>query len=73
MVDKTRLSSLISKEHPTEAVDYSAPSHPRGDGYQSPAGSSSDSAAAIGSYDWLDVAIGTDSEYSIADGHYGFC
>lgn len=62
VVGKTKLNSLISKEDPTEAVDFSAPFNPRGDGYQSPAGSSSGSAAAIASYDWLDVAIGTDSE-----------
>jgi Amidase len=51
VVGKTRLNSLISKEDPTEAVDYSAPFNPRGDGYQSPTGSSSGSAAAIASYD----------------------
>lgn len=62
VVGKTKLSSLISKEDPTEAVDFSAPFNPRGDGYQSPAGSSSGSGAAVASYDWLDVAIGTDSE-----------
>jgi hypothetical protein len=58
VVGKTRLTSLISKEDPTEAVDYSAPFNARGDGYQSP--------AAIGSYSWLDVAIGTDSEYQVS-------
>lgn len=63
VVAKTKLSSLISKEDPTEAVDFSAPFNPRGDGYQSPSGSSSGSAAAVASYDWLDAAIGTDSEY----------
>jgi Asp-tRNA(Asn)/Glu-tRNA(Gln) amidotransferase A subunit family amidase len=61
VVGKTKLNSLISKEDPTEAVDYSAPFNPRADGYQSPAGSSSGSAAAIAAYYWLDVAIGTDS------------
>lgn len=71
-MSKTRLSSLSSKEDPTEAVDYSAPLNPRGDGYQSPAGSSSSSAAAIGSFDWLDIAVGPNSQQSIADGHYGF-
>ncbi|KAI9733664.1 MAG: hypothetical protein M1834_003266 [Cirrosporium novae-zelandiae] len=60
----TKLSSLISREEPTEAVDYQAPFNPRGDGYQSPAGSSSGSAAAVAAYDWLDFAIGTDTSGS---------
>ncbi|UKZ82671.1 hypothetical protein TrVFT333_010465 [Trichoderma virens FT-333] len=33
----------------------------RADGYQSSGGSSSGSASAIAAYDWLDVAIGTDT------------
>lgn len=57
----TKLSSMIGKEEPTEATDYHAPFNPRGDGYQSPAGSSSGSAAAVATYDWLDFAIGTDT------------
>ena len=52
---------MIGKEEPTEAIDFPAPFNPRGDGYQSPAGSSSGSASAIAAYDWLDFAIGTDT------------
>jgi Asp-tRNA(Asn)/Glu-tRNA(Gln) amidotransferase A subunit family amidase len=44
-----------------EATDYHAPFNPRGDGYQSPAGSSSGSAAAIAAYDWLDFTIAEDT------------
>ena len=40
------------------AVDYQAPWNPRADQYQSPTGSSSGSAAAIASYEWLDFTIG---------------
>ena len=58
----TKCSSMISREDPTEAVDFQAPYNPRGDGYQSPVGSSSGSAAAIASYDWLDFTIGSDSK-----------
>ena len=72
VLGKTRMNSLISKEDPTEAVDYQAPFNPRGDGCHSPAGSSSGSAAAIASYDWLDVAIGTDSESCIIINHSCF-
>jgi len=61
IVGKTKLSSFAAREEPTECVDYPAPFNPRGDGYQSPAGSSSGSAVALASYDWLDFAIGSDS------------
>ncbi|KAF2160587.1 hypothetical protein M409DRAFT_70333 [Zasmidium cellare ATCC 36951] len=61
LVGTTKLSSMISWEEPSECMDYSAPFNPRGDNYQSPAGSSSGSAAAVAAYEWLDYAIGTDS------------
>lgn len=58
----TKCSSMISREDPVEAVDFQVPWNPRGDGYQSPVGSSSGSAAGIVSYDWLDFTIGSDSK-----------
>ncbi|KAJ4299616.1 hypothetical protein N0V90_004862 [Kalmusia sp. IMI 367209] len=61
VVGKTHLSSFAWKEEPTECIDYQAPFNPRADGYQSPAGSSSGSGAAIASYDWLDFTLGTDT------------
>lgn len=57
------MNSFGNWEEPTEYIDYQAPWNPRADKYQSPGGSSSGSAAAIASYDWLDIAIGTDSEW----------
>ncbi|MCJ1372983.1 hypothetical protein MMC20_004209, partial [Loxospora ochrophaea] len=60
----TKLSSLISREEPTEGIDYQIPFNPRGDGYQSPAGSSNGSAAAVAAYDWLDFSLGTDTSGS---------
>ncbi|OAL31268.1 hypothetical protein AYO20_08323 [Fonsecaea nubica] len=60
----TKISSMISREEPTEAIDYHAPFNPRADGYQSPAGSSSGSAAAIAAYDWLDLTIAEDTSGS---------
>ena len=45
--------------------DYSEPFNPRGDGYQSPSGSSSGSGAAIASYPWLDLTLGSDTGGSI--------
>lgn len=61
VVAMTKLSSMIGREEPTEATNYHAPFNPRGDGYQSSAGSSSGSAAAVATYDWLDFAFGTDT------------
>ena len=62
VVGKTKLSMLLSREEPAEAVDFQAPWNPRGDGYQAPGGSSNGSAAAVAAYDWLDIGIGTDSK-----------
>ncbi|KAJ0144642.1 putative DnaJ [Fusarium oxysporum f. sp. albedinis] len=55
------LSDNPTREEPVDAVDYSTALNPRGNGYQSPAGSSSGSAAAVAAYGWLDCAIGTDT------------
>ncbi|KAL9631985.1 MAG: hypothetical protein Q9164_005592 [Protoblastenia rupestris] len=62
IVGTTKLASFAATEEPIECVDFQAPWNPRADGYQSPAGSSSGSGAAIASYDWLDIAIGSDSK-----------
>ena len=57
-----KLASFAATEEPIEGVDFQAPWNPRADGYQSPAGSSSGSGAATASYDWVDIAIGSDSK-----------
>ena len=62
LLGKTHLSSFAWREEPTQCIDFQAPFNPRGDGYISPAASSSGSGAAIASYDWLDLTIGTDSK-----------
>ncbi|PGH34679.1 hypothetical protein GX50_02467 [[Emmonsia] crescens] len=62
---KAKMTSFGNWEEPTEYTDYQAPWNPRGDQYQSPGGSSSGSAAAVSSYDWLDIAIGTDTWGSV--------
>ncbi|KAK1573682.1 amidase signature domain-containing protein [Colletotrichum navitas] len=46
-------------------VDYHAPFNPRGDGYNDPSSSSSGAGASIASYDWLDIAVGSDTGGSI--------
>jgi Asp-tRNA(Asn)/Glu-tRNA(Gln) amidotransferase A subunit family amidase len=62
ILSKTKLNSFGVWEEPTEYIDYQAPWNPRADGYQSPGGSSSGSAVAIAAYDWIDIAIGSDSK-----------
>lgn len=63
VVGKTKMSPFGSWEAPMEYYnDYQAPWNPRADRFQSPGGGSSGSAAAVASYEWLDVALGTDSE-----------
>lgn len=62
----TKLAAFAATEEPIECVDYQAPWNPRADGYQSPAGSSSGSGVAVASYDWVDVAIGSDSKTSLS-------
>ncbi|KAG6360963.1 hypothetical protein INS49_012031 [Diaporthe citri] len=64
IVGLTKLSSMMAREEPMDAVDFQTAFNPRGDGYQSPAGSSHGSAAAVAAYDWLDCAIGTDTSGS---------
>jgi hypothetical protein len=65
-VGKAKLQAMIMREEPLEAVEFTAPFNPRGDGYQVPSGSSHGSAAGIGSYEWLDFSIGSDSSYLTA-------
>ena len=67
VVGTTKMASFAATEEPIECVDFQAPWNPRADGYQSPAGSSSGSGAAVASYPWLDIAIGSDSRCSHAN------
>ncbi|KAK0655616.1 amidase signature domain-containing protein [Cercophora newfieldiana] len=46
-------------------VDYHAPFNPRGDGYQQPSSSSSGAGASVAAYEWLDIAIGSDTGGSV--------
>nr|POE57829.1 cytochrome p450 3a40 [Quercus suber] len=57
-----KLGSLVTREEPTESVDYHAAFNPRGDGCQSAWSSSGRSGTAIAAYDWLDFTIASDSE-----------
>ncbi|RHZ70336.1 hypothetical protein CDV55_108201 [Aspergillus turcosus] len=61
VVGKVHLSSFAMMEHPTQSVDYQAPFNPRGDGYLITGGSSGGSAAAVAAYDWIDIAVCSDT------------
>lgn len=62
IVGKTKLNAMLIREETMECVDFLAPFNPRADGYQTSSGSSSGSCAALAGYEWLDMAIGSDSE-----------
>lgn len=70
VVGKTKLASFAATEEPVQCVDWPAPWNPRGDGYQSPAGSSSGSGAAAAAYGWVDVAVGSDSKCNSCPGEW---
>lgn len=66
IVGTQKLSQFANGEIPTaDWVDYHAPFNPRGDGYQDPATSSAGAGASVASYEWLDLAVGSDTGGSI--------
>ncbi|KAI6351943.1 hypothetical protein MCOR25_009659 [Pyricularia grisea] len=66
MIGLQKPSQFANGESPTaDWVDYHAPYNPRGDGYQDPSSSSSGAGASVASYDWLDIAVGSDTGGSI--------
>ena len=64
IVGKTKSVQFASGENARDWIDYQPSFTPRGDGYQDPGCSSTGSAAAMSSYDWMDLTIGSDSMYS---------
>ncbi|KAL4936356.1 hypothetical protein BDV06DRAFT_233459 [Aspergillus oleicola] len=68
IVGKMGTVQFANGDNPTaDWVDFHCPFNPRGDGYQSPGGSSSGPAAGIASYPWLDIAVGSDTGGSMRD------
>ncbi|KAJ3288017.1 hypothetical protein HK104_008360 [Borealophlyctis nickersoniae] len=62
VVGKVKTSQFANGESPTaDWVDFHSPFNPRGEGYQNPSSSSSGSGAAVASYPWLDIALGSDT------------
>ncbi|GAD92321.1 hypothetical protein PVAR5_0912 [Paecilomyces variotii No. 5] len=68
IVGKMGTVQFANGDNPTaDWVDFHCPFNPRGDGYQAPGGSSSGPGAGIASYDWLDIAVGSDTGGSMRD------
>ena len=66
MVGKQLTSQFANGESVTaDWVDYHSPFNPRGDGYQQTSSSSAGAGSSMGSYPWLDIAIGSDTGGSI--------
>ncbi|KAI7366578.1 amidase signature enzyme, partial [Hortaea werneckii] len=61
-VGKMGTVQFANGDSPTaDWVDLHCPFNPRADGYQDPSGSSTGPGAGIGAYDWLDIAVGSDT------------
>lgn len=65
LLGKLRCCQFGDGQDPLERLEEATPTNPRGDGFQKPSGSSSGSAAACASYDWLDFTVGTDTGGSV--------
>ncbi|KAE8423103.1 amidase signature domain-containing protein [Aspergillus pseudocaelatus] len=65
LVGKQKLAQFASGANPWDWTDGQAPFNPRGDGYLTCAASTSGGACSIAAYDWLDVAIGSDTGVSM--------
>ncbi|KAH7029078.1 amidase signature domain-containing protein [Microdochium trichocladiopsis] len=65
VIGKMKLSQFAAPENARDAIDYLMPFNPRGDGYQEVTSSSSGPAGGMASYDWLDLALASDTGGSI--------
>lgn len=66
IIGTQKLSQFANGATPTaDWVDYHAPFNPRGDGYNDASSSSAGASAAIASYEWLDISVGSDTGGSV--------
>lgn len=65
LVGKYKTAQFASGGSPWTWVDAQSPFNPRGDGYLTCAASSSGGGCSVAAYDWLDVAVGTDTAVSM--------
>ncbi|KAJ6091605.1 hypothetical protein N7467_003574 [Penicillium canescens] len=61
-VGKMGTVQFANGDEPTaDWVDFHCPFNARGDGYLDPSGSSTGPGAGMGAYEWLDIAVGSDT------------
>lgn len=65
IIGKLKTTQFAAPENARDAIDYQAPFNPRGDGYQEVGSSSSGPGSAIASYEWVDLALGSDTGGSV--------
>ena len=66
IVGMQKTSQFANGERATaDWVDYHSPFNARADGYQDPSSSSSGAGSSMGTYPWLDIAVGSDTGGSI--------
>ncbi|POS70065.1 glutamyl-tRNA(Gln) amidotransferase [Diaporthe helianthi] len=66
VVGKVKTAQFANGEYANaDWVDYHAPFNPRADGYQDPNFSSAGAGASVASYEWLDIALGSDTGGSV--------
>lgn len=65
VIGKLKTTQFAAPENAQDAVDYQAPFNPRGGGYQQVGSSSSGPGSAVASYEWVDLALGSDTGGSI--------
>ncbi|KAI1121395.1 putative amidase [Nemania abortiva] len=65
-VGKPKMCSFAASEEATDQwIDFHASFNPRGDGYQTPSGSTTGGGTSLAAYEWLDYSVGTDTTGSI--------
>jgi Asp-tRNA(Asn)/Glu-tRNA(Gln) amidotransferase A subunit family amidase len=67
ILGRVKTVQFASGENAKDWFDYQAPFNPRGDGYQDPGCSSAGSATATSAYEWVDIALGTDSKFMVGN------
>ncbi|KAI1351222.1 amidase signature domain-containing protein [Xylaria sp. FL0043] len=65
ILGRVKTVQFASGANAKDWFDFQAPFNPRGEGYQDPGCSSAGSATAVSAYDWVDIALGTDTFGSI--------
>jgi Asp-tRNA(Asn)/Glu-tRNA(Gln) amidotransferase A subunit family amidase len=65
IIGKLKTTQFAAPENARDAIDYQAPFNPRGDGYQEVGSSSSGPGSAVASYEWIDLALGSDTGGSV--------